>query len=400
MAFVTSLRSAGAGMLQLMLVLGCMLAGCSSKPAQGRTERPPPLVSVVTLEKRDVDVEIHAPVDLRPLFQADVGSKTLGYLDAVLVDRGDKVKRGQVIAIIRPSDLPDQLAASKGVVAQMEASLNLARTNHDRIAHLAPSGVVSQQELQQAEASLATATAAQAAAKAQLSALAVRLGEMRIESPLDGYVVQRKLDPGALVGPLGSGAIVTVVRTDVLRVFITVNERDSAMVAVGKEARVMLDALPGRVFRGSVVRLAPFFDSTTRTLDAEVQLTNLDGALRPGMYGRGSIVLDHHPGATVLPAAALQISDLKRYVFVLDGNRVRRKDIETGYDDGEWLEVKSGVKAGEEVIIAGADGLSEGSVVRVFRATPSVAPEADAASPAASSPTAAPAPTALPNPQR
>ncbi len=212
-------------MIQLLLVLSCTLAGCSSKSAQGRTERPPPLISVVTLEKRDVDVEVHAPVDLRPLFQADVGSKTLGYLDAVLVDRGDKVKAGQLVALIRPSDLPDQLAASKGVVAQMQASLNLARTNHDRISHLAPTGVVSQQELQQAEASLASATAAEAAAQAQFGALAVRLGEMRILSPLDGYVIQRKLDPGALVGPLGGGAIITVVRTDVLRVFITVNEQ-------------------------------------------------------------------------------------------------------------------------------------------------------------------------------
>ena len=230
--------------------------------------------------------------------------------------------------------------------------------------------MVSQQELQQAEASLASATAAEAAAKAQISALAVRLGEMRIESPLDGYVIQRKLDPGALVGPLGSGAIVTVVRTDVLRVFITVNERDSANVTLGKDASVVLDALPGRVFRGSVVRLAPFFDPTTRTLDAEVQLANPDGTLRPGMYGRGSITLERHPGATVLPAVAMQMSDNQRYVFVVDGNRVRRRNVETGYDAGEWLEVNSGVRGGDKVVIAGADGLSDGSIVRVASETP------------------------------
>jgi RND family efflux transporter MFP subunit len=150
---------------------------------------------------------------------------------------------------------------------------------------------------------------------------------------------------------------------------------------VGKDATVVVDALPGRVFRGTVVRLAPFFDPTTRTLDAEVQLPNQDGTLRPGMYGRGSIILERHEGATVLPAAAMQISDRQRYVFVLEGNRVRRKQIETGYDAGEWLEVTSGVRAGEEVVIAGADGLSEGSVVRVSRTPP---PSAAAASPSTS----------------
>jgi RND family efflux transporter MFP subunit len=285
------------------------------------------------------------------------------------VDRGDKVKRGQLVALIRPSDLPDQLAVSKGVLAQTQAALNLARTNHQRISQLAPTGVVSQQELQQAESALASATAAEAAARAQISALGVRIGETRIESPLDGYVIQRRLDPGALVGPPGGGAILTVARTDVLRVFISVNERDSAQVSVGKDATVVVDALPGRVFRGAVVRLAPCFDPTTRTIDAEVQLLNPDGVLRPGMYGRGAIILERHPGATVLPAEALQISGIDRYVFVLDGNQVRRKHVETGYDAGEWLEVKSGAEAGQEVVIAGADGLSEGSVVRVARGT-------------------------------
>jgi RND family efflux transporter MFP subunit len=343
-------------------------AGCSSKSAQGKTtERPLPLVSVSTLEKRDVDIEVHAPVDLRPLYQAEVGSKTLGYLDAVLVDRGDRVKRGQLVALIRPSDLPDQLAASKGVLAQTQASLGLARTNHERISQLAPTGVVSQQELQQAEANLATATAAEAAARAQLGALATRIGETRIESPLDGYVIQRRLDPGALVGPPGGGAIVTVARTDVLRVFISVNERLSARVAVGQEAIVTLDALPGRTFRGAVVRLAPVFDPTTRTLDAEVQLQNMEGTLRPGMYGRGAIILDHHKGATVLPAVALQISDKNRYVFVLEGNRVWRREVATGYDAGEWLEVVRGIHAEQEVVVAGADGISDGAVVRISR---------------------------------
>ena len=378
----------GAANLRVPLVLSILslsgaLAGCSSKSAQGKTERLAPLVSVAALEKRDVDIEVHAPVDLRPLFQADVGSKTLGYLDAVLVDRGDKVKRGQLVALIRPSDLPDQLAASKGALAQAQASLGLARTNHDRIAQLAPTGVVSQQELQQAEASLATSTAQEAAARAQLGVFAIRLGETRIESPLDGFVVQRRLDPGALVGPPGGGAIITVARTDVLRVFISVNEKVSSKVSLGQHAVVTVDALPGRSFYGVVVRLAPFFDPTTRTLDAEVQLPNNDGLLRPGMYGRGSIILDRHTGATVLPAVAMQVSDNQRYVFVLEGNRVHRQLVVTGYDAGEWLEVMSGVNSGQEVITAGADGLSEGSVVRVSRQTPSKVASSATPAPAA-----------------
>jgi membrane fusion protein (multidrug efflux system) len=357
-----------------MLVLALLVAPAAGgacnvvKPGTGagRT-RPPPLVSVAKIEARDVPVEVRAPVDLRPLAQADVGSKTLGYLDAVLVDRGDRVRKGQIVALVRPSDLPDQLAAARGTLAQTQSSSALARTNYERAKALAPTAVVSQQELQQSQSQLASAEAAQEAAQSQISALAVRLGETRIQSPLTGVVAQRRLDPGALVGPPGGGAILTVVRIDVLRVFITVNERDVAGIAVGKDAHVELDALPGRVFNGQVVRLAPGFDPTTRTLDVEIQLKNDAGDLRPGMYGRGSIVVAVHAHAPVVPVGAVTISDGKSHVFVLAGDTVQRRAIETGVDGGEWLEVRRGLAPGDEIVIAGTDGLSDGAKVRPAR---------------------------------
>src|SRR6476620_3997151 len=155
-------RTAFAGMLTF-------LAACGGKGADKAVSRPPPLVSVAKVEARDVPVEVRAPVDLRPLVQADVGSKTLGYLDAVLVDRGDRVTRGQLLALVRPSDLPDQLAAARSTLAQAQSASALARTNLDRAKQLAPEAVVSQQELQQAQSQFASAEAAQQAAQSQIS---------------------------------------------------------------------------------------------------------------------------------------------------------------------------------------------------------------------------------------
>jgi len=344
-----------------------LAAACAAKKEGGAVVRPPPLVSVAKIEARDLPVEVRAPVDLRPLMQAEVGSKTLGYLDAVLVDRGDRVKKGQVLALVRPSDLPDQLAAARGTLAQAQSSAALARTNFERAKALAPQAVVSQQELQQAESQLTSAEAAEQAAQAQISALAVRLGETRIASPLTGVVAQRRLDPGTLVGPPGGGAILSVARIDVLRVFITVNEHDLAGVAVGRDAHVELDGLPGRSWRGKVVRLAPQLDPGTRTLDAEVQLDNASGELRPGMYGRGSIVVDVHRDAAVLPVAAVVFTDGKGYAFVLDGDVVRRRAVAIGVDGGDWLEAREGVRAGDEVVTAGAEGLADGMKVRPSR---------------------------------
>jgi len=340
------------------------LAACSSKTAAPR-QRPPPSVIVAAVEVRDVPVEVDGPVDLRPIAQADVASKTLGYLDAVLVDRGDRVRRGQLLALVRPADLPDQLAAARGTLAQAQAAAALARANRERAERLAPSGVVSQQELQAAAAAAAAAEASLAGAQANVAGLATRLGETRIESPLDGFVSLRRLDPGALVGP-ATGPILAVERVDVLRAFVRVNEQEAASLRVGQEARIELEALPGRPFHGKVVRIAPGLDPVARTLDAEVHVKN-PGELRTGMYGRCHVVTGAHPGAVVVPALAVQVSDEKRYVFVLRGEKVARVEVQTGVDGGDWLEVVRGLAPGDEIVTAGADLLSDGVAVRAQR---------------------------------
>lgn len=346
-----------------------LLAGCSKggEPDAKARSRPPPLVTVARVEARDVPVELRATVDLRPIAQADVGSKTVGYLDAVLVDRGDRVKKGQLLAIVRPSDLPDQLAVARGGLAQVQASAALARSNFERVKLLAPSGVVSQQDLQSATAAMASAEASEAASRAQIAALAVRLGETRIEAPLDGFVLSRKLDPGALVGTPNGGPILAVARVDVLRVFVTVHERDASVVALGQPARIEVDAVPGKAFPGKVVRIAPAFDPTTRTLDAEVQLPNEAGELRPGMYGHAFVLVATHRAAPVVDVGAVQIAMDERYVFVLKGDKVQRRVVKTGVDGGTWFEVTQSLAAGEEVVVAGTDGLYDGAQVRVSR---------------------------------
>jgi len=357
--------------LLLLVALGAplTLAGCQrAQSGAGPRQRPAPSVVVTKVVARDVPVEVQAPVDLRPLEQVDVGSKVLGYVDAVFVERGDRVKKGQLLALVRPSDLPDQLAAARSSIGQIKAQAALARTNHERANKLAPSGVVSQQELQAATAALASAEAAEAAMQAQISGLAIRLGETRITSPIAGYVSTRRLDPGALVSPTG-GAIVTVVRMDRLRVFLALTETDAVGVTLGMEARVELDALPDRHFSGKVVRVAPAFDPLTRTLEAEVQLGNESGELRPGMYGRGFVRKALHPMVPVVPVGAVLISSGKHHVFVLRGTRVEQRAVEIGVevDRGRALEIRAGLVAGEEVVVAGADGLGDGATVRVMR---------------------------------
>jgi RND family efflux transporter MFP subunit len=353
---------------RILCVLPLVVAGCSEAAGggPGRT-RPPPLVAVAKVEVRDVLVTVSSPVELRPMQVADVGSKILGYLGSVLVERGDRVSKGQLVATVRPSDLPDQLDAERAALSQAKAGRELAKVSLERARQLSPAGLMSAQELEQANHAVASAEAAEAVSKARLGALAVRLGETRILSPLDGVVLARRLDPGTLVGPGSAGTIVTVAQVDRMRVFVAVNEREAARIEVGQVAVVRLDAFPDRELRGTVVRVSPAFDSSTRTLDAEVELPNQSGDLRIGMYGRADIVLETHAQAVVAPVEAIVVNTLGRYAFVLEGDRVRRRAVTTGVDGGDWLEVLSGIAPGEEVVVTGAEALSDGVAVRAAR---------------------------------
>ena len=351
--------------MRLQCVTMLVLLGCSGKAPTPRV-RPPPLVVAGPVGVADVPVLVRAPVDLRPIAQADVGSKTVGYLDAVLVDRGDLVKKGQLLALVRPSELPDQLLSAKSAVSQAQASAALARANLERAEALAPRGLVSQQELQNVSNAAAASQAQLSAAQAQLGVYATRLGETRLESPFDGVVVSRRLDPGALVGS-GSGVVLTVARVDIVRVFVSVNERQAPFVRVGQHAQVRFDAIPGRVFEAQVQRLAPSFDPLTRTLDAELQLPNPDRLLRPGMYGEAELELERHVGAMVIASEAVQLSNGKAFVFVLDGEQVHRREVTLGEELGETLEILTGLEPGTVVVTRGIDGLSEGAKVRTAK---------------------------------
>lgn len=355
----------------IFLAVGLLsVSGCnrSSAATDKRGGRPPPSVVVASVEVRDVPVEVQAPVDLRPIEQVEVGSKVLGYLDAILVDRGDRVRKGQPVALVRPSDLPGQVAAARGSIAQIEANAALAKMNYLRAQKLKPAGVMSDQELEQSAAAVASSEAAEAAARAQLQALAARLGETQITAPIDGFVAARRLDPGALVGPTSnSGSIATIVRVDKLRAFVNVNERHAMAVTVGMPARIVLDAAPKAPLLAEVVRVSPAIDPNTRTIEAEVHIPNRDGKLIPGLYGRAFIELARHPGAMVVPVPAVQINDRGSFVFVARGDQVEQRKVTVGteVDGGAALEITSGLSPTDQVVVAGADGLASGAKVRV-----------------------------------
>lgn len=359
----------GAAFALLSLWTLAGLPGCSQGPPAGPKSRPPLQVIVENPSVRSLPIELRTPVELRPLHVIELTSKLVGNLSSLTVDRGDAVKRGQLLALIRPSDLPDQLRSARSGLDQAQAGLAQAQANAARLGALAPVGIVSAQEVEQSRTAYLAAQAQAASAQAQLAAVATRLGETRLDSPIDGVVLTRRLDPGHLVGPQ-AGSILTLAELHTLKAILPIHERDAQKPRIGQIARFQLDGLPGQTIEGSVVRIAPAFDPLTRTLDVEVQLPNPEHKLRPGMYGRALLEVARHEDALLLPEAAVfggAGSPKVHVVYVVEQGRARRRAVTLGYDTGGAFEILSGVSKTDQVVVAGGELLSDGMEVRAVR---------------------------------
>jgi RND family efflux transporter MFP subunit len=208
-------------------------------------------------------------------------------------------------------------------------------------------------------------------ARARQAEIQAAMNYATIESPFDGIVTSRTIDPGDMVyqasSPKGDDQpLLRVAKVDVIRVKIYLPERESAWIDVGDPATIEFDALAGRSFAAQVTRISEALDPRTRTMLVEVDLSNADGGIRPGYYGQTRIVLESRERALALPVAAIRSDAGDTYVYVIaPGDTVRRVPIEIGLTSAGWTEIASGLTGNERVVTSGTAELADGASVRV-----------------------------------
>jgi RND family efflux transporter MFP subunit len=333
-----------------------------------------------------------------------------GRLSTVNVQLGDPVRRGQTIAKVEDLEIQEQVRqqeaaykVSEATIRQRDADLKLARTNKDRSESLYKRQLLPQQTYDDTVARLEAAQAQNDLANAQFEQTKARLEELKItlqntiiQSPVDGFVSKRLLDPGAFVGPNSPVAAVVDIRS--VRMVANMVEKDMKRVHVGTAAAVEVDAFPGEKFAGRVSRVAPVFDPATRTAEMEIEIPNSSYRLKPGMYSRVALTIDAKENALTIPRNALVELEGKSGVFIAAagaaGGRSQGQGaasggqpsgegaggarantsagggaatltakflpIEIGIRDGEHIEVRSGLNDGARVITTGAGALKDG----------------------------------------
>jgi RND family efflux transporter MFP subunit len=339
-----------------------------------------PRVLITKAEKAPTQVEQILPGTASPLLDTAVYARTSGYLRRWLVDIGDRVAEGQLLAEIDTPEVDAQLlqaratlSESRATLVRNKASAKLAHLNLDRIRQTVARGVGSQQDLDEADAALNVAEATIQVTEATIGANEAnvkRLAEIqsfqKVTAPFKGVVTARNYDPGALIvaDNAATKELFHLARMDTLRVFADVPQTFATAIRTGQAAPVSRREIPGKEFQGVVTRTTSAVDPLTRTLRVEVDVPNPDRELLPGMYLQVRFKLDSPSNAVWLPGAAITTRADGAKVALLDaGNTVHYRAVTTGRDYGTVIEVTNGLAGGETVVVRPGDDLADGTIV-------------------------------------
>lgn len=354
-----------------------------AKLAAATPTAPVPLrVSVVKAVAVDAGRTLELPASLAPWSQTLVNARATGYVRRWLVDIGDRVKKGQLLLQLDTPELDQQLAQSRAsllqknaALAQAKANRQLARVTARREADLFAKLLISAQENDQAQTQAAVWDANVQAAQADVAAQRANVRQLEqlvsfgdVYAPFDGTITRRLVDVGTLVaaGPTANGALLfEIAATDPMRTFVDVPQPFALNVQVGSEAKVAVRSYPGRVFAGRVTRTAGALDPASRTLRTELTLPNPKGELLSGMYVNVSLDVALAHQIIRVPSSAILADSRGVHVAAVDASgKVKLLPVTPGLDNGNTVDVVSGLAGGEQVIVTPPSGVSEGMQVQ------------------------------------
>lgn len=306
-------------------------------------------VEVAQASRRPVAASYTGTAPLEARAEAQVIAKVSGVALQVLVEEGQYVRAGQTL--IRLDSARTELMA-----AQAAAQMRKLEANYARSKQLADQKLVSANDNDQLRYDLENARAASRAANLELA-------YANVTAPISGVIASRSIKAGNFVQI--NTPILRIVDVSRLEAVLNVPERELATLKAGLPVQLAVDALPGKTFTGTVDRVSPVVDSGSGTFRVVCSFAD-GGTLRPGMFGRIRIDYDQRADALVVPRVALLEDEGDPAVFVVRNNKSARVPVKLGYLDGEWAEVRSGIKPGDQVVIAGKSALRDGTDVQVI----------------------------------
>jgi RND family efflux transporter MFP subunit len=359
--------------LAVVLLSLALLPSCSKSSANETAERPAVAVEMATVAPSDLEDTIEVVGTLTAKFEGEVKAEYSGIVTDVYVTEWVPVTKGTLLARFDRREPEAELKAATAARLQSEVAANRAQRELERSVKLKAAGLATQQNLDDARTAAEAADAQLGASKAQEEMSRTRLAKTAIVSPMDGVVAERTVNPGDFIENMGSPApMFRIVDNRKLELTVSIPSSSIAAVTLGQPLRFSSDALAGRTFEGHVSFINPAADESSRTVRVIALVDNKDGALKTGLFVKGSIVTGERKGVLSIPRSALVTWDPATragVVFVVEGDRAKRKDVVTGTSAGQLIPVEQGVAAGDHVVTRGAFNLKDGDRVAVAKGT-------------------------------
>lgn len=345
-----------AAILIVSLAAGCSRGDSADRAsAGGRRGRPagPIPVAAVEAQARDLSRTVTVTGPIEPIRTVAVNAQTTGTLLSVLVEEGDRVRSGQLMAELDARETAAQLERARAVLANAEAAFRRAE-------QLAANGLTTDAELDAARSSYEIA-------QADVEVWRTRLEFSRISAPVSGVVTAKHVERGSAVST--NQAMFEIADDSLLVVRVRVSELDVVHLEPGNRVTLRLDAYPEARLSGRIRRIFPSADAASRLVPVEVVLGSRPRGVeaRPGFLARVDFALDRRDGVLAVPASAIGVSDGGAYVYVVDADTLVRRPVETGLTAAGWIEVRQGLEGGELVVSSGHVNLRPGAAVRVRR---------------------------------
>jgi RND family efflux transporter MFP subunit len=343
--------------MPLAFVLGLMLmAGCSrgdsaqGGPRDGPGDRPVP-VAAVAAQPRDLTRAVTVTGPIEPIRAVSVNAQTAGTVVSVLVEEGDRVQSGDLMAELDARETSAQLERARAVLANAESA-------YRRAEQLQANGLSTDAELD-------AARSAYQIARADVELWQTRLAFTRITAPVSGMVTAKHVERGSAVST--NQAMFELADDSLLVVRVRVSELDVVQMRPGAPVTVRLDAYPEAHISGQIRRIFPSADAASRLVPVEVALGRRPAGVevRPGFLARVEFALNRREGVLAVPTSAIGVANGGNYVFVVDADTLIRRPVETGMTAAGWIEVSDGLEPGEQVVTSGHVNLRSGTQVRV-----------------------------------
>jgi membrane fusion protein (multidrug efflux system) len=290
-----------------------------------------------------------------------LSNKMAGYVSKVLVDFGDKVKAGQVLAEMEREELELQVDAADSAVKQAQATYIRAKGEYERAQELYAEQIVPPQRRDAAEAEYKVAEAGVRSAEKALALAQKRLRDTRIVSPVDGFVQQRFVNPGEYL--VAASKLLEVVVVDPLKLRTPVPERHARLARIGLPLRIEVDALPGESFDGTLTRIAAGVDHASRSLLVEAEIPNPEGKLRPGYFAHVTGVMGEEVALFIPRSGLYRFAGVDR-VFIIKDSLVSSREVKSGVEQENMVEIAEGLNENESVAISSLDRLADGMTVQ------------------------------------